>query len=197
MTRQRLVATLSVIGLCACQSASAQSGDPPARVGRVSYLAGEVSLQPVGDTSWSNASLNYPLTTGDAMWADAGARAEVYFGAAAVHVAPQTSLAFDAIEDNLVQLRMGQGALTVRLRALESDESYEIDTPAGAVLFAGAESIPHRRNTGRTPHHGDGPQRQRRSRDRQRHVPRTGRNFSHVPRFGGTAHGTRACDCAG
>jgi hypothetical protein len=121
--------------LCSCQTASAQSNDPPGRIGRVSDVTGSVSLLPVGETNWSTASLNYPLTTGDALWADVDARAEVHVGASAVHLAPGTSLAFDAIEDNLIQLRIGQGSVQIRLRELGQDESYEVDTPGGAVLL--------------------------------------------------------------
>jgi hypothetical protein len=135
MSRHYLSMVLMAAALCSSQSAWAQSNDPPGRIGRVSAVAGSVSLLPVGETTWSSASLNYPLTTGDALWADADARAEVHVGSSAIHIAPGTSLAFDAIQDNLIQLRIGQGAVHVRLRELSQDDSYEIDTPAGAILL--------------------------------------------------------------
>src|SRR5437867_2058970 len=37
----------------------ADADDPPARVARISYLKGSVSLQVSGDTGWSEATLNY------------------------------------------------------------------------------------------------------------------------------------------
>ncbi len=138
MSRPHISIALLAIALCIAGSAAAQSNDPPGRIGRVSAVAGSVSLLPVGETDWSGASLNYPLTTGDALWADTDARAEVHVGSSAIHVAPGTSLAFDAIEDDLIQLRIGQGAMQVRLRDLGRDESYEIDTPAGAILLHAA-----------------------------------------------------------
>ncbi|MGD0483110.1 MAG: DUF6600 domain-containing protein [Gemmatimonadales bacterium] len=104
----------------------------------MSDVTGSVSLLPVGETTWSSASLNYPLTTGDAVWADADGRAEIHVGSSAVRIAAGTSLAFDAIKDNLIQLRIGQGAVQVRLRALSQDDSYEIDSPAGAILLHAA-----------------------------------------------------------
>ena len=121
--------------LCACQSVGAQSNDPPGRVGRVSDLAGSVSLQSSGSADWTGASLNYPLTTGDALWADADARAELHLGSSAVHLGPATSLALDAIEDDLIQLRLGQGSLDIRLRELNQNDGYEIDTPSGALIL--------------------------------------------------------------
>ena len=112
--------------------------DPPGQVGRISDVIGAVSLSPFDDTAWSSASLNYPLTSGDQLWADSDARAEIGFGASSVHIAPSTSLAFDAIADHLIQLRVGQGTIQVRVRELLPDDSYEIDTPAGPVLFESA-----------------------------------------------------------
>jgi hypothetical protein len=138
VSRPRIALVLLAAALSIGRSATAQSNDPPGRVGRVSAVTGSVSLLPVGETDWSSASLNYPLTTGDALWADADARAEVHVGSSAVHIAPGTSLAFDAIEDNLIQLRIGQGAVQIRLRELGQDDSYEIDTPAGAMLLHAA-----------------------------------------------------------
>ena len=39
--------------------------DPPARVARISFSNGAVSLRPATVDDWSTASLNYPLTIGD------------------------------------------------------------------------------------------------------------------------------------
>ena len=135
MSRHGLAKILVAALLCSCQSATAQSNDPPSRVGRVSSVNGSVSLMLAGETEWRNASLNYPLTTADALWTDAAARAELHIGASAIHLADETSLALDAIEDNLIQLRVGQGSVHVRLRAISQQEDYEIDTPAGAILL--------------------------------------------------------------
>ncbi len=138
MYRHRIFAALLAGALCGCQSAAAQATDPPSQVGRVSDVIGAVSLLPVDDTVWSDASLNYPLTSGDQLWADADARAEIDFGASSVHLAPSTALALDAIEEQVIQLRIGQGAVQVRVRELLADDSYEIDTPAGPVLLRSA-----------------------------------------------------------
>ena len=135
MSRQRIALGLVAAAFCIHQSAAAQTNDPPDRIGRVSDVTGAVSLLPVGQTDWSSASLNYPLTSGDALWADADGRAEVHAGASAIHVAPGTSLSFDAIADDLIQLRIGQGTVQVRLRELSSGDRYEIDTQAGAILL--------------------------------------------------------------
>src|SRR5204863_4951384 len=41
---------------------------PPGRVARLSYSQGTVSLQLSGANQWNQASLNYPLTTGDRLY---------------------------------------------------------------------------------------------------------------------------------
>src|SRR2546427_10989796 len=54
--------------------------DPPSRVGRVSFLPGSVPFRPGSVDDWATATINYPLTTGDHLWTDADARAELTIG---------------------------------------------------------------------------------------------------------------------
>jgi hypothetical protein len=59
---------------------SQPSGDPPARVATLSDLEGSVVFAPAGETEWVNAERNRPITRGDRLWTDEGARAAVHFG---------------------------------------------------------------------------------------------------------------------
>jgi len=52
--------------------------DPPTRVADLSYLAGNISMQPAGADDWSPAVVNRPFTTGDNLWVDVDARAEFW-----------------------------------------------------------------------------------------------------------------------
>ena len=72
------------------------SGDPPARVARISYLTGTVSFQPSGDTTWSLATVNYPMTTGDRLYANPGGRAELQVGRLALRVSEATDFTVTA-----------------------------------------------------------------------------------------------------
>ncbi|MBX6333579.1 MAG: FecR domain-containing protein, partial [Gemmatimonadaceae bacterium] len=110
-------------------------GDPPARVARLSYVSGAVSFRPADVDDWTTATLNYPITTGDHLWADHGARAELHIGSTAVRMGGETALSVLVIDDRRVQLRMTQGALQVRVRDLDDDDVFEIDTPDGAVTL--------------------------------------------------------------
>ena len=56
-----------IIGLAlmiADLTASAE-GDPPDRVGRLSYISGSVQIYNQDSAAWENASINRPVTNGD------------------------------------------------------------------------------------------------------------------------------------
>jgi hypothetical protein len=112
---------------------SSRAQDPPDRVGRLSFIGGDVSFRPGGEDEWTAATLNYPLTTGDELWAEAGARAEITLGSAAIRLARSTAAGFLTLDDQMTQIRLSQGSLQVRLRDFADDETFEIDTPNGAV----------------------------------------------------------------
>src|ERR1700730_9860321 len=58
----------------------------PARAARISYLKGSVSFQPAGQEQWSEASLNFTVTTGDRSYTDRGSRAELQVGPYAIRL---------------------------------------------------------------------------------------------------------------
>ncbi|HEY6159484.1 MAG TPA: DUF6600 domain-containing protein [Gemmatimonadales bacterium] len=107
--------------------------DPPSRVGRLSFLSGSVSFRPGTVDDWTDATINYPLHAGDHVWTDADARAELTVGSSAMRLAPQSAFGFLALDDRTTQVRLSQGSLEVRVRELGDDDSFEIDTPTGAV----------------------------------------------------------------
>ena len=57
-------------------AAFADAGDPPARVARLNYMSGSVSFRPGTVEDWAEATLNYPMTTGDHLWSDENSSAE-------------------------------------------------------------------------------------------------------------------------
>ena len=107
--------------------------DPPSRVGRLSFLSGSVSFRPGTVDDWTDATINYPLHGGDHLWTDADARAELTVGSNAIRLAPQSAFGFLALDDRTTQIRLSQGSLEARVRDLGDDDSFEIDTPTGAV----------------------------------------------------------------
>ena len=123
------------------QDASAQTGDAPGRVARLSYIQNAVSFEPSGETDWSEASLNYPLTTGDRLWADKDARAEVETGNIAVQMSQNTDLTATSLTDELVQFGLAEGTIRVRTFDMRSNGQLEVDTPNAALVVTGPSNF--------------------------------------------------------
>ncbi len=103
--------------------------DPPSRAARLSFLTGTVSFQPGGVEDWVPASLNRPLTTGDRLWTEAGSRAELNLGSAALRLNGRTNFTFINLDDGITQVQLSTGSLSVRVRRLDDRETFEVDTP--------------------------------------------------------------------
>jgi hypothetical protein len=107
----------------------AQQDDPPSRVARLGYMEGSVSFQPAGEPDWVQAVANRPMTTGDKLWADKDSRAELQLGSAVIRLNANTGLSFLNLDDHTVQIQLTSGSVNVRVRRLDRDDVYEIDTP--------------------------------------------------------------------
>ena len=103
--------------------------DPPSRVARLASTSGAISFSPGGEDEWVKASVNRPMTSGDRVWADANSRAELQLGDTAIRLGASTSLTLLNLDDRATQLRLAQGRLNLRVRHLDRDESFEVDTP--------------------------------------------------------------------
>lgn len=114
------------------------SGDPPGRVARLATLQGSVLFQPSGDTTasaWSQASINYPLTSGDRLYADRGGRAELQVGDCTLRINGAGDLTVATLTDDFLQVSLAQGTLRVSVYDLSGGDSIEVDTPNGALLL--------------------------------------------------------------
>ncbi|HYM78332.1 MAG TPA: DUF6600 domain-containing protein [Candidatus Dormibacteraeota bacterium] len=106
-----------------------QGQDPPSRVARLNYSEGSISFRPSGEDDWVTAVPNRPMVTGDDLWADENSRAEVHLGSTAIRLGAQTGITFLTLDDNTTQIRLAQGTLIMRVRHVDDDDTYEIDTP--------------------------------------------------------------------
>jgi len=141
-----LVSLLSLalaVALFVPQRAAADDDDPPSRVARLSYTHGNVSFEPAGTDDWVSAVVNRPITTGDKLWSDNGARAELHMGSAAIRLSSNTGFSFLNLDDRTTQIRITEGVINVRVRRLDPDETFEIDTPnlAFSILREGNYKI--------------------------------------------------------
>src|SRR5258706_6022875 len=106
-----------------------QAQDPPGRVARLNFSEGSVSFRPAGEDDLVTAVPNRPMVTGDDLWADENSRVEVHVGSAAIRLGSKTGITFLALDDHTTQIRLAQGSMILRVRHLDDDESYEVDTP--------------------------------------------------------------------
>lgn len=139
-TQSKLFAALLIFAMFLVVCAFADEGDPPNRVARLSYMENAVSFEPAGENDWSAATLNYPLTTGDRLWTDVNARAEIETGNVAIRMSQQTDLTASSLTDQLMQFGLAEGTVRVRVFDLRPDHSLEIDTPNGAITILQAGS---------------------------------------------------------
>ena len=115
--------------------AQAPADNPPARVARISYLAGSVSFLRAGVDQWSQAALNFPVTTGDRIYTAKGARAELEAGPYTVRLSDATDLTITNLNDQIMQLGLEQGTFRVSVNQLPAGDTIEVDTPNGALTL--------------------------------------------------------------
>jgi hypothetical protein len=122
--RRNFIAAIAALVL-----SGAAMAEPPSRAARLSYTSGTVSFSPAGQPDWVQAVVNLPLTTGDRLWSDAGSRAELQVGGAAIRLGAATSVTLLNLDDRIAQVQLSQGMLKVRVRRLGPNEAFEVDTP--------------------------------------------------------------------
>jgi hypothetical protein len=125
------------------RAAADDDDDPPSRVARLAYANGNVSFNPAGTDDWVIAVVNRPMTTGDKLWADEGARAELHLDGSVIRLSDHTGFSFLNLTDQITQLRLTEGTLNIRVRRLGDDETFEVDTPnlAFSILRPGRYRI--------------------------------------------------------
>lgn len=116
-------------GLALATFCSAVAADPPGRVARLAYISGSVSISPAGEDDWDEASINRPVSPGDRLWADTGARTELQLGGATIRLGDATAASLLNLDDEIAQVQLTEGRLDVRVRRLEPGQSVEVDTP--------------------------------------------------------------------
>ena len=129
------------LGMAAAPLALAQpeAADPPGRVGRLAEMTGPVWLFTQDSGEWVAAPRNQPLTAGDRLSTDAGARAEVRIGSTTVRLDSGSELEFVRLDDERVSLELHNGSVVARLRNRESADEFDLKMPrAGSPRSAPA-----------------------------------------------------------
>jgi hypothetical protein len=119
---------------------NAPAENPPSRVARLSFLRGNVSFLRAALTQWSQATLNFPVTTGDRVYTERGAWAELELGAYTIRMADASDLTVTNLNDRIVQLGLNQGSMRVTVHEILPGDTVEVDTPNGALTLLGEGS---------------------------------------------------------
>jgi hypothetical protein len=115
----------------------AQSGgDPPGRVGRLALVTGTVSFHTAADTDWSPATLNFPVSSGNAFWTQPDAEADLELGGTRIDMAASTEVDLNTLDDTGTNATLPQGETYISVRALQPNETVTLQTPRGTVTIA-------------------------------------------------------------
>lgn len=128
---------LLVLNCAAQQPGPEGEGDPPTRAARLSYSNGAVSMQPAGMDDWAPVEVNRPFTTGDYLYTDQSAVAELQLDSAVFRMGQVTSFGFLNLDDQVAQMKLTEGDLYFRVYNMAPGQVYEIDTPNAAVTLLG------------------------------------------------------------
>src|SRR5580658_5828864 len=134
-TSSFLLPLMACVLFLALPGIAAGQDDPPIRVARLNFIQGSVSLQPAGTEDWVDANPNRPLTTGDQLWTDEGARGELHLGSTAIRVSEMTGVSFLNVSDQAVQIQVAECSADFRILHMWDNENYEIDTANAAFTI--------------------------------------------------------------
>ena len=115
--------------------AFAQEAAPPARVGQISSLHGNVSFEGSGSGGWAQAALNYPVTSGDTLYTQDSAQAAIAVDTSNVTLAADTELQVTALDDNTFDATQSQGEAAYAINDLQPGQDFTITTPRGTVAI--------------------------------------------------------------
>ena len=132
---RRLTIAACLCGLFALGAFAQQDQDPSYRVARLNYIHGNVSMEPAGVDDWVPAEANRPFTTGDYLYTDQGAQAELHLDVAVMRMGPQTSFGFLNLDDQTVQIKLSEGEMHFKIRNFGQNQVFEVDTPNAAVTL--------------------------------------------------------------
>ncbi len=126
-----LVVLTALLALGAALSAHAQSDDPPSRAARLSDVVGQVWLYSADADEWVTVARNRPLTTGDRIATDNGARAEITLGTTTLRLDSGTELEIARLDEARYSVVLRGGSVAARLRSPQAVAEFDLSTDEG------------------------------------------------------------------
>lgn len=111
--------------------------DPPGRVGRLAEVRGSAWLSTAAGGERASAPVNRPLTQGDRLSTDVGARLAVQIGSAELRLAERSDITFTRLDDTHIEVMLAAGSLSVRVREPELAREVLVRTPDATLAPQG------------------------------------------------------------
>ncbi|QQS14457.1 MAG: FecR domain-containing protein [Rhodospirillales bacterium] len=125
----------ALLGIAAFAAAAVAQGGPPSQAGRLAFIEGTVSFHDEERTQWTRAVVNTPLTSGDSLWTEPGARAELSLAGTRLRMEGGTQLDVLQLDDGRTRLQLAQGRVDIRAFTMDTARPYEIVTPRGTITL--------------------------------------------------------------
>ncbi|MGB6743860.1 MAG: DUF6600 domain-containing protein [Terracidiphilus sp.] len=129
-----LTAALTVLLSLVSVQSRAQD-DPPMQPGRISYVSGNVSIQPAGLDDWGQAQANLSFGPGDRIFTDSDGRAEIQIGESYIRIGPNSDVSM--VEDTPTGISIGvaQGSVHIHTHGLWMGQRLYVNTPSGSAAL--------------------------------------------------------------
>ena len=111
--------------------AQGQPDDPPGRVARLSDVDGQVWLFNGESNEWVGIERNRPLTSGDRIATDNGARAEITLGSTTLRLDAATELDIVDLDDRSFHVHLASGSVAARIRVPQAIAEFGLETDEG------------------------------------------------------------------
>ena len=131
---QAIIVAVAAMSFGTLAGAQPMPGDPPGRVARLSDLSGQVWLYNPDRGEWESATRNRPLTRGDRLATDPGARAVLQVGSATLRLDAGTELEVLALDDDHLALQLHNGSVAARVTDLSGLGQFELSTEDGHFI---------------------------------------------------------------
>jgi hypothetical protein len=127
----RRVCLVALAAAAALPGVALAQEDPPGRVGRIASTEGTVWIYDIDAQQWEAAPVNRPLTSGDQLSSEGGARAEVRIGSTVLRIGERSRVEFVQIDDHVLRIRLHDGRLAVRTATAEAARELVLVTAEG------------------------------------------------------------------
>ena len=125
---------LALVAFAPAARAQDSDVDPPGRVARLSAFDGQVWVYSPDAGEWVSAARNQPLTSGDRIATDNGARAELQIGSTSVRLDSATELEVVQLDDEHTGLALVEGSAIAQLRDPNGAGQVEVSTDEGRFV---------------------------------------------------------------